>query len=214
MKKIIITVIALTFGVCAFAKDIKQLISEFNTLKDKPSRVAYVQENIGDIEKAYPVWVENGRRIIDRGVFVSSYYHSDIFSKCTDYELACISPKKLCRDKLVQIPNWYDDVKEDGYVLNGNKLDDWQIYALAESARDIEMLETLITRNSVELIIGGNFKSAIKVLLQMKNAEVAKEKLTQLQTTIAIRNPQDERLDTLKTYLRIVREKCIDAKLK
>lgn len=48
----------------------------------------------------------------------------------------------------------------------------------------------------------------------MKDCETAKEKLIELQTLIVTRNPNDPRLDILKTYLRIVREKCIDAKLK
>lgn len=214
MKKIIITIMALALGASAMAKDIKQLTAEFSALKDKASRVAYVQENIGDIEKAYPVWVENGRRTIERRVFTVAYHYSNIFSKCTDYELAFISARKLCKDKLATNPNWYEYVKADGYKLNGNKLVDCQIYALAESARDSETMETIIARNNVDLIIGENFKSAVKVLLQMKNAEMAKEKLTALQTAIATRNPQDARLDTIKTYLRIVREKCLDAKLK
>ena len=215
MKKLIITTIAvLAVYASSFAKDFKQLTAEFSALKDRASRVAYVQENINDIEKAYPVWVENGRRTIERGMFAVAYYYSNIFSKCTDYELASISSKKLCRDKLATNSSWYEDVKADGYKLNDHKLEDCQIYALAEVARDYETMETIIARNNVDLIIGGNFKSAVRVLLQAKDAEMAKEKLTQLQTAIAIRNSLDVRLETIKTYLRIVREKCLDEKLK
>ena len=68
--------------------------------------------------------------------------------------------------------------------------------------------------NPIGIFVNTGFKTATGVLLRMKNVELAKEKLVEMQTLIAMQNPQDARLETIKAYLRIVREKCVDAKLK
>jgi hypothetical protein len=112
-------------------------------------------------------------------------------------------------------PNWYKDLKNGGWKLNGQQLTNWQIFELARAAKDTEIAEKIVLNSSMQLFITPiGFDTATKTLLKMKDCEAAKEKLVELQTIIAIHNPNDTRLDILKTYLRIVREKCIDAKLK
>ena len=75
-------------------------------------------------------------------------------------------------------------------------------------------LKEIIKNNPIGIFINTGFKTSTGVLLRMNNAELAKQKLIEMQTLIALKDPHDTRLDTIKTYLRIVREKCLDAKLK
>lgn len=215
MKKLLVSILALTLGVCAYAKKLDQLTVEFSVLKDKSARVSYVNENLSDIKNAYQDWVDGGRKTKERRVFLVSYYLTDAFDNLSDYEQACLAPRKLFRVRTAEDPTWYEDVKSGGFVLNGQKLADWQIFSLSTFARDIATTEKVIARCDISVLTSEeNFASAVKVILQMTDVELAKKKLIELQTAIALRNPQDARLDTLKTYLRIVREKCIDVKLK
>jgi hypothetical protein len=213
MKKIIITIIALTFGVCAFAKDLETLTKEFTALTSKEARVDYVQDNVSDIAQAYPIWIKSGSGA-KRGLFATAYWHTTALDNVSDYEAIRLSPQKLYRLRSATNPNWYEDLKNGGWKLDGQQLTNWQIFELARTARDTEIVEKIILNTPMYIFTTTGFDTATKTLLKMKDCETAKEKLIELQTMIATRNPNDARLDTLKAYLRIVREKCIDAKLK
>lgn len=214
MKKLIISFISLTFGVCAFAKDLNILASEWGKLTTRQARIDYVQDNISDIVQAYPIWIKNGRKPQTTGLFAVAYWHTTAFDNVSDYEAVRLSPQKLYKLRSAENPNWYEDLKNGGWKLNGKQLTNWQIFELARTARDTESVEKIISNSPMYLFITTGFDTAARTLLRMKDCETAKEKLIELQTIIATRNPNDARLDTLKTYLRIVREKCIDAKLK
>jgi len=214
MKKIIITTIALVLGVGAMAKNLEQLTSEWNQLTDRKSRIEFVQANVSDIVQAYPIWIKNGRKPQTTGLFAVAYWHTTAFDNVSDCEAVRLSPQKLYQLRSAKNPNWYEDLKNGGWKLDGQQLTDWQIFELARSARDTESVEKIISNAPMYLFLTTGFDTASKTLLRMKDCEKAKEKLIELQTLIATRNPNDARLDVLKTYLRIVREKCIDAKLK
>lgn len=214
MKKIIITTIALTFGVVAFAKDLNTLASEWGQLTTRQARIDYVQDNISDIVQVYPIWIKNGRKPQTTGLFAVAYWHTTAFDNVSDYEAVRLSPQKLYQIRSAENPNWYDDLKNGGWKLGGQQLTNWQIFELARSARDTESVEKILLNAPMYLFLTTGFDTASKTLLRMNDCEKAKEKLIELQTIIATRNPNDARLDVLKTYLRIVREKCIDAKLK
>lgn len=212
MKKIIITTLALALGVGAMAKNLEQLASEWNQLADRKSRIEFVQANVSDIKEAYKA---NGYKTTGSfGLFSAAYWHTSIFDDVSEYEAIVISATKAYRVYSANNPNWYDNIKANGFVVNGKKLTALHIFALAEAANDYDMIEQTIVNNPISIFSNNGFKTATHTLLRMKNVELAKEKLIELQTIIATRNPNDKRLDTLKTYLRIVREKCIDAKLK
>ncbi|MBE6412798.1 MAG: hypothetical protein E7036_09660 [Opitutales bacterium] len=214
MKKIIITTIALVLGVGAMAKNLEQLTSEWNQLTDRKSRIDYVQQNSTEIKAVYQDWFKNGHKSKSYGIFSATYWHTSIFDDVSEYEAIFLSANKAYRVYSANNPNWYDDIKANGFVVNGKKLTAWQIFTLAEVAKDYDVVEQTIVNNPIGIFINTGFKTSTGVLLRMNNAELAKQKLIEMQTIIAIRNPNDARLDTLKTYLRIVREKCIDAKLK
>ena len=214
LTTILLTSILGLGAMTASAKDLSQISSELNALQDKTSRIAYVQENIGDIVKAYPSWVEGGRQTYTGRPFVVAYHCTDAFDGLSDYEKACISARKLGKTKAVTNPNWYDEIKEGGFILEGKKLEDCQVFELAATSRDDETLEAIIKRCPTSLLIGENFKVATRTLLSMQDTETAIRVLNAMQTQIAIRNATDPRLDTLKSYIRIVRENSIYSKLK
>ena len=132
----------------------------------------------------------------------------------SEYESIFLSASKAYSLYTAKNPNWYEDIKDKGFVVNGKKLTAWQIFTLAEVARDYDVVEQTIVNNPIAIFINTGFKTATRTLLRMKNVELAKDKLVEMQTLIAMQNPQDARLETIKAYLRIVREKCVDAKLK
>ena len=215
MKKIIITIIALAFSVCAFAKDINQLAAEWSKCDTREARVEYVKANVVDIAKAYPQWLKNERKPSSRGLFAATYYHTNALDGISDYEALALSTYKLYITKTSSNPNWYDDVKSGGFKIDGVQLSNSQIFDLARFAKDKDTLLKIVLQLPVSTFTtDASFKIATDAFIQMKDCETAKEKLIELQTLIAIRNPNDARLDKIKTYLRIVREKCIDAKLK
>ena len=198
----------------ASAKDINQISNELNALQEKTARITYVQENIGDIVKAYPSWVEGGRKTKTGRPFVVAYHTTNAFDGLSDYEKSCISSYKLCQSKIATNPMWYEDLKSGGFVLEGKKLEDWQVFDMAKATRDYETLEGVIRRCPTSLLIGENFKTATRVLIGMQDTETAIKVLCAMQTQIAIRNATDPKLDTLKSYIRIVRENSIYSKLK
>ena len=212
MKKIIVGFIALTLGVGAMAKNLEQLASEWNQLADRKSRIEFVQANVSDIKEAYKT---NGYKTTGSfGLFSATYWHTNAFDNISEYEAIILSATKAYRVYSANNPNWYDNIKANGFVVNEKKLTAWQVFSLAEVARDFEVVEQTVVNNPIGIFANTGFKTATGVLLRMKNVELAKNKLVEMQTLIALKNPNDARLDTLKTYLRIVREKCIDAKLK
>ena len=211
MKKVIIF-IALTLSVGAMAKNLEQLTAEWNQLTDRKSRIEFVQTNVSDIKEAYKT---NGYKTTGSfGLFSATYWHTNAFDNLSEYDAIILSATKAYRVYSANNPNWYDNIKANGFVVNEKKLTAWQVFSLAEVARDFEVVEQTVVNNPIGIFINTGFKTATGVLLRMKNVELAKDKLVEMQTLIALKNPNDARLDTLKTYLRIVREKCIDAKLK
>lgn len=213
MKKVIIF-IALTLGVGAMAKNLEQLTAEWNQLTDRKSRIEYVQMNATEIKAVYQDWFKNGHKSKSYGIFSATYWHTSIFDDVSEYEAIFLSASKAYSLYTAKNPNWYEDIKDKGFVVNGKKLTAWQIFTLAEVARDYDVVEQTIVNNPIAIFINTGFKTATRTLLRMKNVELAKDKLVEMQTLIAMQNPQDARLETIKAYLRIVREKCVDAKLK
>lgn len=214
MKKIIITIITLAFGVGVFAKDFNTLVTEWSKCDTRGARIEYVKTNVGDIVKAYPQWVKNERKP-SSSLFSATYYHTNALDGISDSEAVALSIHKLYITKTLSNPNWYDDVKMAGFKIDGVQLSDARIFELARYAKDKDTVLKIVLQLPVsEFTIDVDFRAITSALLQVNNAEAAKEKLIEIQTFLALRNPNDERLDMLKTYLRIVREKCIDAKLK
>ena len=212
MKKLIISFIVISFGVCALAKNLEQLTSEWNQLTDRKSRIEFVQANVSDIKEAYKT---NGYKTTGSfGLFSATYWHTNAFDNLSEYDAIILSATKAYRVYSANNPNWYDNIKANGFVVNEKKLTAWQVFTLAEVAKDYDVVEQTIVNNPIGIFINTGFKTSTGVLLRMKNVELAKDKLVEMQTLIALKNPNDARLDTIKTYLRIVREKCIDAKLK
>ena len=212
MKKIIVGFIALTLGVGAMAKNLEQLTSEWNQLTDRKSRIEFVQANVSDIKEAYKT---NGYKTTGSfGLFGATYWHTNAFDNLSEYDAIILSATKAYRVYSANNPNWYDNIKANGFVVNEKKLTAWQVFSLAEAARDFEVVEQTVVNNPIGIFINTGFKTSTGVLLRMNNAELAKQKLIEMQTLIALKDPHDTRLDTIKTYLRIVREKCLDAKLK
>ena len=214
MKKIIITTIALTFGVVTFAKNFDTIVAEWSKCDTRELRVEYVKANVVDIAKEYPQWVKNGRKPCG-GLFSATYYHTNALDGISDSEAVRLSPYKLYITKTSSNPNWYDDVKMAGFKIDGVPLSNFQIFEIANCAKDKDTVLKIVLQLPVSTFTNdASFKVATDAFLRMKDCETAKEKLIELQTIIVTRNPNDARLDILKTYLRIVREKCIDAKLK
>lgn len=215
MKKIIITIIALTFGVVAFAKDFNTLVAEWSKCDTREARIEYVKTNVEDIVKAYPQWVKNERKPSSGGMFSATYYHTNALDGISDYEALNLSTYKFYLTKTSSNPNWYEDVKMAGFKIDGVQLSTARIFILARHANDSDTIRKIVLQLPVsEFTIDVDFRAITAALLQANDTEAAKKKLIEIQTFLALRNPNDERLDMLKTYLRIVREKCIDAKLK
>lgn len=215
MKKIIIITIALTFGVCVFAKDFNTLVAEWSKCDTREARIEYVKTNVEYIAKAYSQWVKNGRKPASSGMFSAAYYHTNALDGVSDSEAIALSTYKFYLTKTSSNPNWYEDVKMAGFKIDGVQLSTARIFILARYARDSDTIRKIVLQLPVsEFTIDVDFRAITAALLQANDTEAAKEKLLEIQTFLALRNPNDERLDMLKTYLRIVREKCIDAKLK
>ena len=143
MKKLIISFIALTFGIVALGKDLNTLASEWGQLTTRQARIDYVQDNISDIVHAYPIWIKNGHKPQTTGLFAVAYWHTTAFDNVSDYEAVRLSPQKLYQIRSVSNPNWYEDLKNGGWKLDGQSLTDWQIFELARSARDTESVEKI-----------------------------------------------------------------------
>lgn len=215
MKKIIITTIALTFGVVTFAKNFDTLVTEYLNCDTREARIEYVKANVVDIAKEYPQWVKNGRKPSSGGLFSATFWHTSALDGISDYEAVVLSPFKLYKEKSAENPNWYDNVKSGGFKIDGVQLSNSQILDLARFVNDKDTILKIVLQLPVSTFTtDASFKVATDAFLRMKDCETAKDKLVELQTIIATQNPNDARLDVLKTYLRIVREKCIDAKLK
>ena len=216
MKKFLFVFVACMFAVCGLAKDINVLISEWSAIAsgDRDGRIEYVKTNANDIATAYPQWVKNNRNPSSGGLFSATFWHTSALDGISDYEAVVLSPFKLYKEKTAENPNWYDAVKSGGFKIDGVQLSNSQIFDLARFAGDSDVVESVIRRTPMSSFMSNGFDVALRTLRKMNDAEYAREKLLELQEYLVDAKVKDSRIDDVRTALRIVREKCLDAKTK
>lgn len=213
MKKIIITTIALALGVCAYAKTLDVLTKEFNALTTKEARIEYIEANKGDVKSAFVSWKQQGKPVASSLFFNVAYWITDELNDISYADGLGLSATRVYILRNNADGDWYDRIKTNGWIDDGYQFKDWQIFVFAKCAKDKETLGKVIIKLDISHLIA-DFDISAKTLLTHDNPQIALNRLVDMQTAIALKNPNDARLDTLKTYLRIVREKCIDSKLK
>lgn len=146
MKKIIITTIALTFGVVTFAKNFDTLVAEWSKCDTRKARIEYVKANVVDIANEYAQWVKNGRKSLSGGLFSATYYHTNALDGISDSEAVRLSTYKLYITKTSSNPNWYDNVKMAGFKIDGVQLSNFQIFELASHAKDKDTVLKIVSQ--------------------------------------------------------------------
>ena len=187
MKKIIIAVVALALGVCAFAKDINQLVAEMpkgtKTRAELDARSAYVEANKADF-------------IRELKSYCASELATKKYSDLTDEELSIrrtLAPAYFAYGKEIEIADivgirfssvlWWYLNGEDGYkkiktanwVVDGIELTAPEKRSLAFIANDFDVIYSLgvVGMNKTELI--ANAPKIKKLLLGADDQAKAKK---------------------------------------
>ena len=211
MRKIIVGFIALAFGGCAFAKDINTLVSEWSNITVRQDRIDYVKTNVSDIAQAYPIWLKNGCPSSQRGIFAATYWHTTVFDGVSDSEAIRLSPQKLYQIRISENANWYENLKDCGFKIDGVQLTNWQIFELARTARDRNVVEEIVLKTPLHMFLTTGFETAENILRRLKDPKLAREKLIEFENILLDRNIRDERLEKIQASLQTIRGRCLDA---
>ena len=186
MKKIIITVVALTLGVCAFAKTLDTLVAEMpkgtKTRAELDARSTYVEANKADFVRE-----------------LKSYCASELATKknadLTDEERAIrntLAPAYFAYGKEIEIAdivgirfstflwgilneNGYEKIKANGWKADGIELTIAEKRSLAFLANDFDVIASMNLAGLSRTALLHNLTKVKKMLLNANDANKAKK---------------------------------------
>lgn len=237
MKKIIITIIACAFGVCAFAKTQSELVSEYNTIKANDERTLidaqrkFTADNKADLLNLFNSWKATDDAKLSSNEVVEKYKSDgdaykqahalrEIFARMYDlyYSEMEASDLVLCRLssgylKNVKSQSWYDGIKSAGFVVEGVKLGAGERLILAHQFGDKEYLlnipvsEGMLSSPTVYLAF------ILPKLVRMEDVSAAKEKCNEIESILIERGQLGAELTRVQTVSKALTARLVDAKI-
>ncbi len=228
MKKIITLILALAFGVCAYAKTTDELVSEFNVLNNWSERVAFVNDNLADVQTA---WADF------KGSQLSTFEYSAEYDKLTKTQKAELQEKRMlfrylyvvkketidatdaqklalsCQIFARNNPQKYDEIKKANWVFNGKSLLPYVAIYMAGELHDGEALYTLkssfkdLGKSTLDSLV----KSVMQALLSWDDAEKAKEVCNAYETEMILKGCAN--VDKIQLASKALTARIVDRKI-
>lgn len=239
MKKIITTIFAAVLATSAFAKTSAELSAEYiaavnGGMDGWNASVSTYQDNAADVAALFETWkgtnaakfsetdeinnamtaeqkLENSRM---RHLFTQYLLaHADKFAT-TPVRTALLTCPSRCVDAYgVSNPNFYDELKAAGFVVDGVKLPVYAICNLAKGAQDFDAIKGLSVDDGIlcpQLYFGCVFDG----ILDMTDATAAKTKITEIINALAKKKLFDSKyMAQAKAVNSIITARLVDSKI-
>ena len=220
--------------ICAFAKDITTLTSEYLAITDgksfretKDATRAYVESNKTDLLKAFDSWKTSDYA---NKMFASDTYkkasvaerktmriQTAMFARLYDYYHASMNANDtcviyLCSNAIRFYPELYQRAKDCNWIYNGHQILEGNIFAVVHYFGDIEYLLTLPIPKSSQGMINYS-RLILPYLLQMENASEAKAKCDEIENWFLVNAPDSVYLKQATAISRKLTTRIAETKL-
>lgn len=236
MKKIIITIIACAFGVCAFAKTQSELVSEYSAIKANDERALidaqrkFTADNKTDLLNLFNSWkaTDDAKLSFDEVIekyksdadaYKQAYALRTIFARMYDlyYSEMEASDLVLCRLKSGYLKNaksqsWYDGIKSAGFVVENVKLDARERFILAHQFGDKEYLLNIPASEGM-LSPTVYLAFILPELVRMEDVSAAKEKCNEIESILIERGQLGAELTRVQAVSKALTARLVDAKI-
>ena len=232
MKKLIISFIALTFGICAFAKTEAELVAGFPQTNTK-DKIAYCTENASDIEPLFAEWSKSNfgkfytwenpnvnasadekSKAQKLGALFAVYYYAEL-NKCeVPANCALRLSTQVYYNKVGD--DGYRQIKSDGWVIDGVQLPEYVKIRFAICAKDY----AVVFKMDLSKLSASHLKTLANqmraVILSAKDYVSAKEFCNEYERQMLIKNvsvnsAQYQAIQSVGKYLT---QRVIEQKLK
>ena len=186
MKKIIITVVALTLGVCAFAKTLDTLVAEMpkgtKTRVDLDARSAYVEANKDDFVRelksysASELATKKQSELTDNEMQIRNTLAPAYFAYGSEIGVANIVGIRINTTLFLMLNGIeaYEKIKEGAWIVDGVKLTNAEKRAMAFWANDFDVVCEIGVGGMSKNALVSNVKKIKKLLLNAKDQAKAK----------------------------------------
>ncbi len=239
MKKIISLVSVIAFAVAANAKTSAELSAEYiaavnGGMDGWNASITVYQDNAADVATLFESWKttnaakfsetdeinkamtaeqkqENSRM---RHLFTQYLLaHSDKFATTPVRTALLTCPSRCVAAYEVDNPNFYEELKTAGFVVDGVKLPVYSICNLAKAAQDFETIKGLSVDDGIlcpQLYFGCVFDG----ILDMTDATAAKAKITEIINALAKKKLFDSKyMAQAKAVNSIITARLVDSKI-
>ena len=186
MKKIIITVVALTLGVCAFAKTLDTLVAEMpkgtKTRVDLDARSAYVEANKDDFVRelksysASELATKKQSELTDNEMQIRNTLAPAYFAYGSEIGVANIVGIRINTTLFLMLNGIeaYEKIKTGAWIVDGVKLTNVEKRAMAFWANDFDVVCEIGVGDMSKNALVSNVKKIKKLLLNTKDQAKAK----------------------------------------
>ena len=186
MKKIIITVVALTLGVCAFAKTLDTLVAEMpkgtKTRVDLDARSAYVEANKDDFVRelksysASELATKKQSELTDNEMQIRNTLAPAYFAYGSEIGVANIVGIRINTTLFLMLNGIeaYEKIKAGAWIVDGVKLTNAEKRAMAFWANDFDVVCEIGVGGMSKNALVSNVKKIKKLLLNAKDQAKAK----------------------------------------
>ena len=186
MKKIIITVVALTLGVCAFAKTLDTLVAEMpkgtKTRVDLDARSAYVEANKDDFVRelksysASELATKKQSELTDNEMQIRNTLAPAYFAYGSEIGVANIVGIRINTTLFLMLNGIeaYEKIKTGAWIVDGVKLTNVEKRAMAFWANDFDVVWEIGVGDMSKNALVSNVKKIKKLLLNTKDQAKAK----------------------------------------
>ena len=187
MKKIIITVVALTLGVCAFAKTLDTLVAEMpkgtKTRVDLDARSAYVEANKDDFVRelksysASELATKKQSELTDNEMQIRNTLAPAYFAYGSEIGVANIVGIRINTTLFLMLNGIeaYEKIKAGAWIVDGVKLTNAEKRAMAFWAKDFDVVCEVGVAGMSKNALVSNVKKVKPLLLNAKDQAKAKE---------------------------------------
>lgn len=239
MKKIITTIFAAVLATSAFAKTSAELSAEYiaavnGGMDGWNASITVYQNNAADVAALFETWKgtnaakfsetdeinkvmtaeqkqENSRM---RHLFTQYLLaHADKFATTPVRTALLTCPSRCVAAYEVDNPNFYEELKTAGFVVDGVKLPVYAICNLAKAAQDFETIKGLSVDDGIlcpQLYFGCVFDG----ILDMTDATAAKAKITEIINALAKKKLFESKyMAQAKAVNSIITARLVDSKI-
>ena len=239
MKNIIISILAATLGVSAFAKTSSELAAEYNALKAEGSTQweaggKVYGDNAKDIPALFEEWkgtnsakftpteepnkgmtkAQKDESLALRAIFAQYLVANPNQIAKTPVRTACLAVSSRCVAAMAESnPTFYDELKSAKFVVDGIELPAYSRLNLAKGAGDTEYIKSVSVADGMcapDAYLG----VVIDLLLKSNDISAAKDKCRELENYLLKKQAySSEHLSRVQAVNKALTSRLVDAKI-